>query len=72
MEGIEEQGNTNLERVGENWLTRIWNNEFQLATMEVNTTISLFTTMFDIEKTWTLMNPTPIQQKQHCLSWNVV
>jgi hypothetical protein len=33
MEGIEEQGNTNLERVGENWLTRIWNNEFQLATM---------------------------------------
>jgi hypothetical protein len=50
MEGIEEQGNIDLERAGENWFIRAWNNEFQLVTMEVNTITYLFIIMFDIEE----------------------
>ncbi len=42
-------------------LTRAWDDEFQLATLEANTTTSLFTTMLEIEKTFNFVidyNPT--------------
>ncbi len=32
------------------WLTRAWNNEFQLVVMEANTIASFFTLTYDIEK----------------------
>jgi hypothetical protein len=38
-------------------LTRVWNNEFQLATMEANKTTFLFTITHDIEKDMEINEP---------------
>jgi hypothetical protein len=46
-----------LKRWEKAWLIRAWNNEFQLATMEANTTIFLFIVTHDIEKDMEIDEP---------------
>jgi hypothetical protein len=39
------------------WLTRAWNNEFQLVAMEANTTASFFTITHDIQEDMDIDEP---------------
>jgi hypothetical protein len=46
---LKSNGTMILKRWEKTWFTRAWSGDFQLATMEANTTTSLFTTRLDIE-----------------------